>query len=112
VTPELSRTDLSSDGARASFDRIYALAEHLEWPESSADDDAVSRDRQYQRVGALVARYCTLLLVAWDGKNTEHTAGTARAVEYRRGGIAPTADEEPLPTNALLAAHDNDLMCW
>lgn len=109
VNPELSRADLSSDAARASFDRIYALAEHLEWPEAALDDDA-NRDRQYQRVGALVARYCTLLLVVWDGKNTEHKAGTARAVEYRRGGIAPTADEEPLPTNALLAAHDNDLM--
>jgi hypothetical protein len=110
LSPELTRADIEGDEARAAFDRIYARAEHLEWPDSISNDDPASRDRQYQRVGALDARYCSLLIAVWDGKDTKHKAGTARAVEHRRGGIAPTSNEEPLSTNALLAAHDNDLM--
>jgi hypothetical protein len=109
--PDLSRADLHTDASKAVFDTVFAHAEHLEAPHVGQDcrDEPAERDRHYQRVGALVARYSTLLIAIWDGKDTTHEAGTARVVEYRRGGIAPTADEEPLSTNALLAAHDNDL---
>jgi hypothetical protein len=111
-TPDLARADLRADTSRVVFDRVFGQAEHLEAPDLGEDcrDQTVVRDRHYQRAGALVARYSTLLVAIWDGKETNHEAGTARVVEYRRGGIAPTADEEPLSTNALLAAHDNDLM--
>jgi hypothetical protein len=107
---ELSRAELPDDESREVFDRVFALAERLEVPDTRPSDDSASRDRQYQRAGVLVARYSTLLIAIWDGKATDHKAGTARVVEYRRGGIAPTADEEPLSSNALLAAHDNDLL--
>ena len=79
-------------------------------PAEAGSYDAASRDQQFQRAGALIARYSTLLIVIWDGKNTDHRAGTARVVEFRRDGIMPTADDEPLPSNVLLSARDNDLM--
>jgi hypothetical protein len=111
LPPEMSRADLRSDASKAVFDRIFAQAEHVEAPELAADyRDEPARDRQYQRAGALVARYSTLLVAIWDGKDTEHEAGTARVVEYRRGGITATVDEGPLPANALLAAPDNDVI--
>jgi hypothetical protein len=111
-SPELSRADLATGVSKEVFDRIFARAEHVEAPDLAqiARDDPAARDRHYQRAGVLVARYSTLLVAIWDGKATNHEAGTARVVEYRRGAMIPTADDEPLSTNALLAAHDNDLM--
>lgn len=111
-SPAQSRADLRADASKAVFDRVFARAEHLEAPGLPEDcrDEPVARDRHYRRAGALVARYSTLLVAIWDGKETQHAAGTARVVEYRRSGIAPIAAEEPLSANVPLAAHDNDLM--
>jgi hypothetical protein len=107
---EVSRGELQSEESRAVFDRVYAQSERLDPPAEPGTYDAASRDQKFQRAGALIARYSTLLIVIWDGKNTDHRAGTARVVEYRRDGIMPTADDEPLPSNVLLSARDNDLM--
>jgi hypothetical protein len=58
------RADLESDAAREVFDRIYARSEHLEvaLPEQELKGLAPQsaeemRDLQFQRAGALVARY-------------------------------------------------------
>jgi hypothetical protein len=112
------RAELATDEARASFDRIYARCERLEvtLPENgtvpaqelSAEQ---KRDLQFQRAGALVARYSALLIAIWDGLDTEHAAGTARVVEYRRCGMQPPDDEaSALPVHMLLSAQDNDMM--
>jgi hypothetical protein len=112
------RAELATDEARAAFDRIYARCERLEvaLPDQSvaaAQEPSAEqkRDLQFQRAGALVARYSALLIAIWDGLDTEHAAGTARVVEYRRRGMQPPDDEESaLPVHMLLSAQDNDLM--
>jgi hypothetical protein len=111
------RADLETEEARATFDRIYAGSERLEvvLPESDAarvleQSKGETRDRQFQRAGALVARYSALLIAIWDGQNTDHKAGTARVIEYRRLGMMPADENETLPVHLLLSAQDNDLM--
>lgn len=117
MSHEQCRADLETDQARETFDRIYARSERLEvaLPESSAiaaetQSTDERRDLQFQRAGALVARYSALLITIWDGKDTEHTAGTARVVECRRLGMQLVDGEASLPVHMLLSAEDNDLM--
>jgi hypothetical protein len=116
MSHDVCRADLQSEAARETFDRIYALSEHLEvvLPEQPPEDRSQSaegmRDLQFQRAGALVARYSALLIAIWDGKETAHAAGTARVVEYRRHGMALVEGQESLPVHMLLSAQDNDLM--
>src|SRR5262249_13246085 len=69
-----------------------------------------ARDRQFKQAGAIVARYSALLLAIWDGRDTDHRAGTARVVEFRRRGLVPTDETVLLPSDALLSAEDNDLI--
>ena len=63
------------------------------------------RDLQFQRAGALVARYSALLIAIWDGKDTEHRR------RHRAGrGVSPSrharrmATSDPLPVHMLLSA--------
>jgi hypothetical protein len=113
---DVCRADLTTDEARVTFDRIVAQSEHLQVSSapraSGAGDDTsrMRRDLQFQRAGVLVARYSTLLIVIWDGKDTDHRAGTARAVECRRRGIVLNGDDEQPIGNTLLSIQDNDLM--
>ncbi len=114
---EQCRAELESDASRASFDRIYARCERLEvaLPDNGTKptrepSPEEKRDLQFQRAGAFVARYSSLLIAIWDGLDTEHAAGTARVVEYRRYGMQPPDDEGTLPVHMLLTAQDNDLM--
>jgi hypothetical protein len=109
------RDDLVSDAARAIFDRVLERAERLELPlpagvsEQALDSDEAVRDQQFQSAGAVVARYSSLLIAIWDGQETEHAAGTARVVDYRRRG-RPTEDLPRLQRpDLLLGAADNDL---
>ncbi len=108
--------DLKSDASRALFDRLCAKAEsrELSLPAGAAPADlehpGMLRDRQFQRAGAIIARYSALLITIWDGLDTTHRAGTARVVESRRKGLVPTDDTVLLPRDALLSAQDNDLM--
>ena len=118
------REDLPSEAARATFDRAMVSAERLELPlaAGTAESDLAlgsrARDRQFQRAGMLVARYSSLLIAVWDGQQTEHAAGTARVIGYRRRGISPTngdsngsADTQAGgPLELLLSAEDNDLI--
>jgi hypothetical protein len=106
------RADLTTDTAREVFDRALVRAERLELPAPegvSVDDlshDKVARDRQFERAGMLVARYCSLLIALWDGVPTEHSAGTARVVDFRRSGMLGRPDAD---IDLLLSAEDNDL---
>ena len=104
------RADIADAAARARFDRVLARAERLELAATDAAaaplDDAQLRDRQFQRAGALVARYSALLIAIWDGRATGHVAGTARVVDYRRRNLAAAAAASE---DLLLAAGDNDL---
>ncbi len=111
------RADLHTETDRETFDRILAKSELLQVafdPRSAAalDQDTLitRRDLHFQRAGVLVARYSTLLIVIWDGKDTDHRAGTARVVECRRRGIVLNGDDEQPIGNALLSIQDNDLM--
>lgn len=110
------RAELPSEADRVSFDRICAGAEVLELPvrgNPSAEELSQShdlRDRQFQHAGLLVARYSALLIAVWDGKDTNHRAGTARVIEYRRRGMPDELGGMALPRNALLTPEDNDLI--
>jgi hypothetical protein len=112
----ICRAELASDVDRAVFDRICAGAEILELPvpgNATVDQLRQSRDlrdKQFQHAGLLVARYSTLLIAIWDGKDTNHRAGTARVIEYRRRGMPEELDGIVLPRNALLSPADNDLI--
>ena len=110
------RADIASHENRVVFDRIVAQSEHLlvSTPAHAVSDGVddtsrMRRDLQFQRAGALVARYSTLLIVIWDGKETDHRAGTARVVECRRRGVMLNGDDEPQAANVLLSIQDNDL---
>jgi hypothetical protein len=112
------REDIESAENRASFDRVVAQAEQMlvAMPADTSGKNGAEvtsrfrRDLQFQRAGVLVARYSTLLIAVWDGKETDHRAGTARVVECRRRGIELNGDDEMPIGNSLLAIQDNDLM--
>ena len=109
------RADLESDEARAIFDRTLARAERLELPlpagvsEQNLSDDSGARDRQFRSAGAVVARYSSLLIAIWDGQETDHAAGTARVVDYRRRGLPSEEVPQLQRSDLLLGAADNDL---
>jgi len=109
------RADLGSDAARATFDRTMAGAETLELAPATGTTSGdpgppdEARDRQFERAGDLIVQHSSLLIAVWDGLETEHRAGTARAIERRRGlDGARDGDPRAVP-DGLLSAADNDL---
>jgi hypothetical protein len=113
----LCRADLTTDEARATFDRLIPVSEQIQVaPDVSAEELAgfapnIQRDLEFQHAGSLIARYSTLLIAVWDGKDAGHRAGTARVVQYRRRGLMARGMGEAHPAgNPLLAIQDNDLM--
>lgn len=107
------RADLHSDESREAFDRVLLRAEVLEMPRPP-DVDQVQltgpgdlRDRQFLRAGTLIARSSALLIAVWDGRDTDHLAGTARVVESRRRSVPTSANRDP-GDDLLLSAGDND----
>jgi hypothetical protein len=111
----LCREDLESEGERALFDRLCDMSDvvELSLPQDAAPGDVDHpgelRDRQLQRAGLIVARYSGLMIAIWDGLNTEHRAGTARAVQFRREGAMPTGEIAVTPRDVLLSPQDDDL---
>lgn len=107
------RADLDTDASRAVFDRVMERAQVLEVPLPATVDKVQLaapgdiRDRQYLLAGALVARCSSLLITIWDGRDTDHLAGTARVVESRRQGLSTGNDGGPA-AGQLLSAGDND----
>ncbi|MEO8315951.1 MAG: hypothetical protein ABI645_14310 [Pseudomonadota bacterium] len=112
---DVCRSDLLSDAARHAFDHVIQVAERLELPVSPALASELQqgsamgpeRDRQYQRAGLLLSRYCSLLIAIWDGKPTTHVAGSARVVEFRRHGSRQQGEGQ---LDVLLDSADNDLL--
>jgi hypothetical protein len=110
------RVDLAEDEDRQMFDRIMVHAEKLELPlpagvsASEMTDSSAARDSQFQRAGAIIARYSSLLIAVWDGEDMGHAAGTARVVDFRRRGIAPAGIGHLAVSDTLLSAEDNDLI--
>ena len=109
------RRDLDSESARTRFDCVMTAAERLELPlpDGAPADTTLApgelRDAQYQRAGALIAQYSTLLIAIWDGLDTEHRAGTARVLDCRRrGGVS--SNDESRSVGRLLGRADNDLV--
>jgi hypothetical protein len=109
------RAELGTDTARAAFDRTMASAEKFELPlaaGTSARDGTrlgEARDRQFERVGDLIAQHSSLLIAIWDGLDTEHRAGTARSIEQRRGRPVAAGDEPQAAPDGLFFGADNDL---
>ncbi len=111
----LCRDDLETDGDKARFDRLCDSSEVVELG-LPADADPADieragelRDRQLQRAGALIARYSGLMIAVWNGEDTTHRAGTARAVQFRRRGVMPSDDLVASPRDVLLSPQDDDL---
>ncbi|HLG52524.1 MAG TPA: hypothetical protein VI339_01285, partial [Steroidobacteraceae bacterium] len=109
------RADLGSDAARATFDHTMAGAETLELAPATGTTSGdpgppdEARDRQFERAGDLIVQHSSLLIAVWDGLETEHRAGTARAIERRRGLDGARDDDPRAVTDGLLSAADNDL---
>jgi len=113
---DICRSDLTSDEARAQFDRVMQKAQRLEVPlpegvtRESLAGNGPERDQQYQRAALLLARYCSLLVAVWDGKPTPHAAGSARVIEFRQRGLQSSQEPDAETDDALLGASDNDLL--
>ncbi len=109
------RSDLETDAARAKFDAIMSGAERLELsaPEGRSsnalkDGDSL-REQQFARAGAILARYCSVLIAIWDGQETGHAAGTARVVDHRRRGLGNGEPVDAEGLDPLFLGEDNDL---
>jgi len=112
---QLCRHDLPTEAERVNFDRLCDLSDvvELDLPEGVRIEDVQGpgefRDRQYQRGGSIIARYSGLMIAIWNGENTHHRAGTARAVEFRHRGVTPAGEIEGVPRDTLFASHGDDL---
>jgi hypothetical protein len=110
------RAELTSERARAAFDRTMTRAERIELaPATDANSDSPAqpdeaRDRQFERAGDLIALHSSLLIAIWDGRETAHRAGTARSVKRRRGRVGATLHGSQLRSERLSIAADNDLV--
>jgi hypothetical protein len=111
----LCRDDMETEADRANFDRLCNLSDVVELS-LPADANAGEieqagelRDRQLQRAGSIVARYSGLMIAIWNGENTDHRAGTARAVQFRRQGAIPSGNGIVAPRDVLLSPQDDDL---
>ena len=112
---QLCREDLESELERKRFDRLCELSDvvELSLPEGAnprdIDHAGELRDRQLQRAGSLVARYSGVMIAIWNGLGTDHRAGTARAIEFRRLGVMPTDEPTIMPRDVLLSPRGDDL---
>jgi hypothetical protein len=111
----LCRQDLETEADRQKFDRLCDISEVVELglPGDAKSGDIERpgelRDRQFQRSGSIIARYSGLMIAIWNGETTDHRAGTARSVEFRRHGVMPTGEIGVAPRDMLFAPLDDDL---
>jgi hypothetical protein len=111
----LCRDDLDTDEDKVRFDRLCDSSDVVELglpPDANPADiekPGELRDRQLQRAGAIIARYSGLMLAIWNGEDTSHRAGTARAMEFRRQGVMPSDEIVVSPRDVLLSPQDDDL---
>jgi hypothetical protein len=111
----LCRDDLDTAEDKARFDRLCDSSDVVELglPADANPGDIERegelRDRQLQRAGSLIARYSGLMIAIWNGESTNHRAGTARAMQFRRQGVMPTDELVVSPRDVLLSPQDDDL---
>jgi hypothetical protein len=111
----LCREDLETEDDRTAFDRLCDMSDvvELSLPDGVSAGDVGRpgevRDRQLQRAGSIIARYSGLMIAIWDGLNTDHRAGTARAIQFRREGVMPSGEFAVSPRDVLLSPQDDDL---
>jgi hypothetical protein len=111
----LCRNDLETESERLDFDRLCDMGEVIELslPNDASlkdvEQSGVTRDRQLQRAGALIARYSGIMIAVWNGVDTDFRAGTARAIEFRRRGVIPSGETLVYPRDVLLSAQSDDL---
>ena len=111
----LCRADLETEEDRARFDRLCERSHVVELTlAQDADPKDIERpgelrDRQLQRAGSLIARYSGLMIAIWNGEATDHRAGTARAMQFRRQGVVPSDELLVSPRDVLLSPQDDDL---
>jgi hypothetical protein len=111
----LCRQDLDAEADRLNFDRLCALSDvvELNLPDDAKAGDIERegelRDRQLQRAGSLIARYSGLMIAIWNGAATDHRAGTARAIQFRRMGVMPSDELVVSPRDVLLSPQVDDL---
>ena len=89
--------DFSSLESRNEFEDLLKKAKisfELPLPDPDRDENEPAmpemslRDRQYDQVGAYVARHSQILIALWDGLDKENSYGTSRAVKYKLAGEA------------------------
>src|SRR3984893_1367407 len=111
----LCRNDLEVEADRVNFDRLCEMSDVVELTlpdDAKAGDierEGVLRDRQLQRAGSLIARYSGLMIAIWNGADTDHRAGTARAIQFRRMGVMPPDELVVSPRDVLLSPQVDDL---
>jgi hypothetical protein len=111
----LCREDLVAESDRTAFDRLCDMSDvvELSLPDGVSASDVgrpgEARDRQLQRAGSIIARYSGLMIAIWDGLNTDHRAGTARAIQFRREGVMPSGEVAVSARDVLLSPQDDDL---
>ena len=111
----LCRAALTSEKDAADFDRLCDLGEVVELSlvggakVPDVELDPVHQERQLQRAGSLIAHYSGLMIAIWDGVYTDHRAGTAMAIRFRRRGVMPTGEIAAAPHEVLVAPQGDDL---
>ncbi len=95
---DICQEQLHRSGNRGEFDHLVKAAEQvIELPLAegitqqslAAEEDA--RNRQYQQVGAYVARHSQILIALWDGV-VKRDGGTSRVITWQQqGALAPYA---------------------
>jgi hypothetical protein len=111
----LCRAALTTEKDGATFDRLCDMSEVIELnlvggaKVADVELEAVHRERQLQRAGSLIAHYSGLMIAIWDGVYTDHRAGTARAIRFRRQGVMPTDEIAAAPHDVLISPQGDDL---
>lgn len=83
--PEKSLRDFRELLARA--ERWYELHHVDNYTDEQIRDGGLARDRQYEHVGAYIARHCQILIALWDGRQNNLIGGTGNIVKFQTEGV-------------------------
>lgn len=86
--------DFAEEESLRRFRGLLARAdEHFALPLLGSLDDVhqggEARNRQYEQVGAYIARHSQILIALWDGRDTGLVGGTSRIVSFQLSGVPP-----------------------
>ena len=90
MAPEEYERDFDTEESRQEFE---GLLEQASYWFSLSDERAQgeARERQYEAVGAYVARHSQILVALWDGKDLDRIGGTSAIVRSHLSGVSPRA---------------------